>query len=171
MRRLKHRAWASSFTRAAKKFTQDFWGGASSKLQSPSLAKRDSERLPFQKCLRSSACCNSPSKISEYLNFTLRNPNQPHKKITVRMLACHTSSIRDGKIYSIPPDKNVEEFFKPSGEFWEGGVHFAQEAVGEFFTYCNLNYGLLGTIIEEKYFESTRRPRRLCARQFFAKRF
>ena len=91
---------------------------------------------------------NLDADASEYLNFTLRNPNQPHKKITVRMLACHTSSIRDGKIYSIPPDKSVEEFFKPSGEFWEGGVHFAQEAVGEFFTYCNLNYGLLGTIIE-----------------------
>ena len=34
--------------------------------------------------------------------------------------------------------------------FWEGGDHFAprEEKVGEFFTYANLNYGLLGTIIE-----------------------
>ena len=91
---------------------------------------------------------NLDADISEYLNFELRNPNFPREKITARMLASHTSSIRDGKIYSIPPEVSVEEFFKPRGEFWEGGNHFAQEKVGEYFTYCNLNYGLLGTIIE-----------------------
>ena len=91
---------------------------------------------------------NLDADISEYLNFTLRNPNQPREKITARMLASHTSSLRDGKIYSIPPEVSVKEFFYPSGEFWEGGVHFAEEKVGEYFTYCNLNYGLLGTIIE-----------------------
>ena len=84
----------------------------------------------------------------KYLGFELRNPNQPQKKITVRMLASHTSSIRDGKIYSIPPKFCVEEFFSPRGEFFENGAHFAPETVGEYFTYSNLNYGLLGTIIE-----------------------
>lgn len=66
------------------------------------------------------------------------------------MLASHTSSIRDGKIYSIPPNFSVEEFFSPRGKFWEDGAHFAPSAenVGEFFTYSNLNFGLLGTIIE-----------------------
>ncbi|MBR0060861.1 MAG: serine hydrolase, partial [Selenomonadaceae bacterium] len=86
--------------------------------------------------------------ISEYLGFELRNPNFPREKITARMLASHTSSIRDGKIYSIPPAVSVQEFFNPRGEFWESGNHFAPEPVGEYFTYCNLNYGLLGTIIE-----------------------
>ena len=86
----------------------------------------------------------------EYLNFNLRNPAYPQKKITVRMLASHTSSLRDGKIYSIPPNFSVEEFFSPRGKFWEDGAHFApaQEEIGEYFTYSNLNYGLLGTIIE-----------------------
>ena len=86
----------------------------------------------------------------ELLGFELRNPNQPHAKISVKMLASHTSSIRDGKIYSLPPEVSVAELFKPDGAFWEGGNHFAprQEKVGEFFTYSNLNYGLLGTIIE-----------------------
>ena len=83
----------------------------------------------------------------EYLGFRLRNPAEPQKKISVRMLASHTSSIRDGKIYSIPPNFCVEEFFSPHGKFWEGGAHFAQ-GIGNFFTYSNLNYGLLGTIIE-----------------------
>lgn len=84
----------------------------------------------------------------KFLGFALRNPNQPQKKISVRMLAGHTSSIRDGKIYSIPPHFGVEEFFSPRGKFWEDGAHFAPETVGEYFTYSNLNYGLLGTIIE-----------------------
>lgn len=86
----------------------------------------------------------------ELLGFELRNPNQPCKKISVRMLASHTSSIRDGKIYSLPPEVNVSELFRPDGAFWEDGNHFAppEEKIGEFFTYSNLNYGLLGTIVE-----------------------
>ena len=85
----------------------------------------------------------------KYLGFELRNPTCP-RKITVRMLASHTSGLRDGKIYSIPPNFSVEEFFKPHGKFWENGAHFApqSEPVGEYFSYSNLNYGLLGTIVE-----------------------
>ena len=91
---------------------------------------------------------NLDGDADDYLGFELRNPNQPQKKITVRMLASHTSSIRDGKIYSSPPAVSVEEFFQPDGRFFEGGAHFGAEPVGEFFSYSNLNYGLLGTIIE-----------------------
>ena len=88
--------------------------------------------------------------VGRYLNFRLRNPNFPQKKITVRMLAAHTSSLRDGKIYSAPPDCELEEFFSSSGRFFEGGAHFAPscEEPGEYFHYSNLNYGVLGTIIE-----------------------
>lgn len=93
---------------------------------------------------------NLSDDVSKYLGFELRNPNFPNTPITVEMLACHTSSLRDGKIYSIPPDVSVEEFFYPDGKYWEGGKHFAppEEKIGEYFTYGNLNYGLLGTIIE-----------------------
>ena len=55
--------------------------------------------------------------VSEYLGFRLRNPNFPDMPITVRMLASHTSTLRDGKIYSLPPQYSIEEFFKPSGKF------------------------------------------------------
>lgn len=89
------------------------------------------------------------SDISDYLGFRLRNPNFPDEKITVRMLASHTSSLRDGKIYSIPPRFSVREFFDSDGRFFDGGIHFGREKLGEFFCYCNLNYGLLGTIIEK----------------------
>ena len=93
---------------------------------------------------------NLDEDVSLYLNFQLRNPAYSQKKITVRMLAAHTSSLRDGKIYSIPPEVSIEEFFSPNGRYWENGEHFApvEEKIGEYFTYSNLNYGILGTIIE-----------------------
>ncbi len=86
--------------------------------------------------------------VSRYLGFSLRNPVFPAVPITVEMLAGHTSSLRDGRVYSISPEKGLEEFFSPEGEFWEGGGHFGRQAPGEYFTYCNLNYGVLGTVIE-----------------------
>lgn len=88
--------------------------------------------------------------VSNYLGFSLRNPAFPDTPITVRMLASHTSSLRDGKVYSIPPQESVQEFFSPTGKFWENGAHFApqNQEPGKYFKYCNLNYGLLGTIIE-----------------------
>lgn len=89
--------------------------------------------------------------VSQYLGFRLRNLNYPEKPITVRMLASHTSSLRDGKVYSIPPQVSIQEFFKPEGKFYENGDHFAPkgEEPGKYFAYCNLNYGVLGTIIEK----------------------
>ncbi|MBR3622170.1 MAG: beta-lactamase family protein [Selenomonadaceae bacterium] len=88
--------------------------------------------------------------VSDYLGFALRNPNFPDTPVTLKSLANHTSSLRDGKIYSIPPEKSLREFFSPNGEYWENGGHFApkNESIGEYFTYCNLNYGVLGTVIE-----------------------
>ena len=86
--------------------------------------------------------------VSRYLNFQLCNPTYPQQKITTRMLASHTSSICDDKIYSIPPENGIEEFFSPNGKFWANGAHFLSEQVGKYFMYSNLNYGILGTIIE-----------------------
>ena len=88
--------------------------------------------------------------VSQYLGFTLRNPAHPDTPITIRMLASHTSSLRDGKVYSIPPEVSVREFFSPAGKYWEDGAHFANDKnePGTYYSYCNLNYGLIGTIIE-----------------------
>lgn len=91
---------------------------------------------------------NLDADVRNYLGFNLRNPHYPDVPITARMLASHTSSIRDGKIYSIPPQLSLTEFFSPNGKFFEDGAHFGTEPPKKFFTYCNLNYGILGTIIE-----------------------
>ena len=85
--------------------------------------------------------------VSKYLGFELRNPKFPNEKITVRMLASHTSTLRDGESYSLSPKYTLEEFFKTDGVAYENGNHFGQEDKS-YFKYCNLNYGILGTIIE-----------------------
>lgn len=85
--------------------------------------------------------------VSKYLGFELRNPNFPDEKITVRKLASHTSTIRDAKGYTLPMNYNLQEFFKVGGVGYEDGKHFATEK--DFFKYSNLNYGVLGTIIEK----------------------
>lgn len=92
--------------------------------------------------------------VSDYLGFSLRNPNYPDTAITCRMLLSHTSSIRDGSVYSIAPEYSIQEFFTPDGKYWLDGEHFANSedgvdrAPGVYFAYCNLNYGVLGTVIE-----------------------
>jgi len=85
--------------------------------------------------------------VSKYLGFKLRNPNFPDEKITVRKLASHTSTIRDGKGYTLIKNYSLEEFFKKTGVAYEDGKHFATEK--NFFKYSNLNYGILATIIEK----------------------
>ncbi|WP_298589313.1 serine hydrolase [uncultured Megasphaera sp.] len=88
--------------------------------------------------------------VSPYLGFRLRHPSYPDVPITIRSLASHTSGLRDGKVYSIPPSVCIRAFFTPGSPYWENGAHFAPagQEPGGYFTYCNLNYGLLGTIIE-----------------------
>jgi CubicO group peptidase (beta-lactamase class C family) len=89
--------------------------------------------------------------ISRYLGFELRNPRHPEVLITVRMLMSHTSSIRDGApgIYNIPYGHHISEYFTEGARYynpccWDPDGH----APGTFFAYCNMNYCLLGTIIE-----------------------
>ena len=91
------------------------------------------------------------SDISGYLGFPLRNPGYPDSPITLRMLMAHTSTIRDGApgIYNIPYGHHISEYFTEgqpcyNPHCWDPDGH----APGEFFAYCNMNYCLLGTIIE-----------------------
>jgi len=94
---------------------------------------------------------NLDEEAGKYLGFNLRNPNFPNTPITLRMLMSHTSSLRDGKMYAIPPSESVQQFFVPEGKYYEGGAHFApaDQAPGKYFKYSNINYGILGTIIEK----------------------
>ncbi|MEM7532434.1 MAG: serine hydrolase domain-containing protein [Chloroflexota bacterium] len=89
--------------------------------------------------------------VSDYLGFKLRNPHHPDTAITLRMLLSHTSSIRDGdESYSLPLPHTMSDFFDPASPHYHDGCHWAEpdQKPGIFFTYSNLNYGLVGTLIE-----------------------
>ncbi|WP_439106716.1 serine hydrolase domain-containing protein [Congregibacter sp.] len=90
--------------------------------------------------------------VSKYLGWTLRNPAAPDIPVTPRQLLSHTSSVRDGSAYFIAAGTGeLRDFFTPGSPYWEDGGHFAGapgQAPGEYFYYSNLNFGLLGTVIE-----------------------
>ena len=86
---------------------------------------------------------NLDEDVSRYLGFTLRNPSYPHKAITSRMLLSHTSSIRDYPTPYVPFKSNVKSFFT-SADCWT-----RSKVPGSYFSYCNLNFVLLATIMEK----------------------
>jgi D-alanyl-D-alanine carboxypeptidase len=92
--------------------------------------------------------------ISQYLGFALRNPAYPDRPITARMLLSHTSSLRDAGFYNLPLPYTLRELFVPEGAYYANGAHFAapeedtDHGPGAFFSYANLNYGVLATVME-----------------------
>lgn len=94
--------------------------------------------------------------ISNYLGFELRNPSFHDRIITTRQILSHTSSIRDGSYYFMGLDQNFKDFFRlgdnpRSATHYESGAHFASapnQGPGDFFTYSNLNFGILSGIAE-----------------------
>jgi CubicO group peptidase (beta-lactamase class C family) len=95
--------------------------------------------------------------VSKYLGFTLRNPHHPDRPITIRMLLSHTSSINDGSRYEdflMANYKNVSNPLDFSQLLVPGGLYYTEdmwrkEPPGEYYTYCNANFVLAGTLIEK----------------------
>lgn len=85
---------------------------------------------------------NLDDDVSDLIGFNLRNPMFPDQKITLKMMMSHTSGINDSQGYftldAINPSKNPE---------WQ--KCFSNYAPGTNYQYCNLNYNLIGTIIEK----------------------
>lgn len=89
--------------------------------------------------------------VSALLGWPLRNPDFPQSIITARQLLAHTSSIRDGRRYWLPAGQSLQSFFTPGTDAFENGDHFAAgngKAPGDYFNYSNLNFGILGSLIE-----------------------
>ncbi|CAN5726639.1 serine hydrolase domain-containing protein [soil metagenome] len=80
--------------------------------------------------------------FSNLVGFKIRNPAFPEKVITLRMVMSHTSSINDSQGYFnldvINPDKNPD---------W--AKCYNNYAPGNGYQYCNLNYNMVGTVIEK----------------------
>ena len=79
--------------------------------------------------------------FSDLIGFKIRNPKFPEKVITLRMVLSHTSSINDSQGYFnfdvINPEKN-KDYAKSYNAY----------APGEDYQYCNLNYNMVGGVIE-----------------------
>ena len=79
--------------------------------------------------------------VSKLIGFTIRNPKFPDIVITLKMLLSHTSSLNDALGYFtldiINPNKNPD-YAKCYNNY----------APGAGYEYCNLNFNLVGTIIE-----------------------
>jgi CubicO group peptidase (beta-lactamase class C family) len=93
--------------------------------------------------------------ISEALGYEVRNPDFPNTPITYRMLLSHTSSLQDGSGYSpfLSATYNASPLPDISEVLLEGGAYFTPnmwrlEEPGSYFAYSNINYGLIGTLIE-----------------------
>ena len=92
--------------------------------------------------------------VSDYLGWELRNPHYPDRAITLRHLLAHVSSIRDaGESYIIRFPRALQEAFDPAdpdfGERFQIAEEGRNRGPGVFFEYCNLNYGVVGTVLEK----------------------
>ncbi len=79
--------------------------------------------------------------VGELIGFRVRNPRFPEKVITLRLMLSHLSSLNDSQGYfsldAIHPEKNPD---------WANC--YSDTEPGTSFRYCNLNYNIIGTIIE-----------------------
>ena len=79
--------------------------------------------------------------ISDLVGFKVRNPKYPDALITLRLALSHQSSINDSQGYftldAINPSKNAD---------W--AKCYNDYRPGTAYMYCNLNYNMIGAIIE-----------------------
>ena len=69
--------------------------------------------------------------------------------VTLRMLLSHTSSLRDDADYVFPPGHEMRDFLVPGGKrHGTGAMWSAKARAGDYFAYCNLNSGVVGTLME-----------------------
>jgi CubicO group peptidase (beta-lactamase class C family) len=83
--------------------------------------------------------------VSEWLGWSLRNPAFPDSPITLRQLLSHTGSVRDhDDQYAIPLGGSVQrEMADPRS--WD-----TKHGPGDgFFTYSNMNFPIVGSIVEK----------------------
>ena len=88
--------------------------------------------------------------VAEYLGWPLRNPHFPGAPITLRMLLTHTSSLRDDGGYHWPASTSLRAVLVPGGaRHGEGTMWSAHARPGAWFSYANLPWGIVGTVMEK----------------------
>jgi CubicO group peptidase (beta-lactamase class C family) len=89
--------------------------------------------------------------VGEYLGWKLRNPHYPDAPITLRMLLTHMSSLRDDAgYYGWPSGARIRDFLVPGGALYgEGRMWSARARPGAWFSYANLPWGVVATVMEK----------------------
>ncbi|MEO5692489.1 MAG: serine hydrolase domain-containing protein [Usitatibacter sp.] len=89
--------------------------------------------------------------ISNYLGYPVRNPQFPGIAITLRMLLTHTSSMRDDAgYYQFDANVNLRDMLVPGGALHADGAMWSRDhAPGTFFSYANLPWGVVATVMEK----------------------
>ena len=82
--------------------------------------------------------------VSRWLGWSLRNPAYPDRPVTLRLLLSHTSSVRDhDDQYAIPLGGSVRAVMADPGS-WDA----AHGPGDHYFTYSNMNFPIVGSIVE-----------------------
>jgi CubicO group peptidase (beta-lactamase class C family) len=93
--------------------------------------------------------------VSQYLGFELVNPYFPATPVTFRMLLSHTSGLNDGTGYGYfltatsaqNPPPLLSSLLMQGGSFYSADM-FLNKQPGSYFQYANINFGVVGTLIE-----------------------
>jgi len=80
--------------------------------------------------------------FSKLVGITIRNPKYPETIITLRMVMSHTSSINDSQGYF-----NFDVINPTKGADWI--KCYSDYEPGKGYRYCNLNYNMVGAVIEK----------------------
>ncbi len=95
--------------------------------------------------------------VNNYLGFKLRNPNFPDVPITFAMLMSHTASLREGKGYDDFLGASYQNDTIPELHtlLCKGETYFTDDMWSNtdgpdknYFSYANINFGILGTLVE-----------------------
>ena len=82
------------------------------------------------------------TEVQTLTSFPISNPAYPETRITLEMLLSHTSSLNDSEGYfsydPLDPERN---------ENWRNAYNSYRP--GEGYEYCNLNYNIVGGLIEK----------------------
>jgi CubicO group peptidase (beta-lactamase class C family) len=87
--------------------------------------------------------------VSEALGWRLRHPQHPQTPLSLRLLMTHRSGLNDAGGYNWGADVALREALQPGGRLYRNGAAWrADRAPGTWFNYTNLNWGVIGTVME-----------------------
>lgn len=79
--------------------------------------------------------------VNKYLKFKIETPYYPNISISVRMLLCHRSSLKD-----IQRDWDLKQIIPKTNEKYK--ECYNDYVPGTKYEYCNMGYSILGAVIE-----------------------